>query len=552
MLKKIIIVFCILLMNFSPVYCYDTQTTVRVGISDTTFSKFEFTNKEFYSEGELTITDKSSGKTFNAEEGRISVKMSNSLFNIFTGGILKVSNSKGPIEIKTTSEKTIEIEGLKRAGKQAKYRGEIQLIRNSKATAFSIVNVLDLRSYLKGVVPNEMPVSFGLEALKAQCIAARNYVIKAKERNAPTYDVYDSVASQVYFGANTERNLSNQAVIETDGLFSLYNGKLILALYSSTAGGYSESYENAFSDPTTGKFPGKNYPYLRATPDIEGMSSLREESRAREFYTTAPSTFDNDSPSFRWTREWTKEEFIKVLNTTMLEQKCNPAFTSKDTFSNLRELKIRERGESGKIMFIDIITENGTYTIAKELVIRRIFKKNGKALPSANFVCDTYKDSNGITKIKFTGGGFGHGVGLSQYGAGNMGKRGYNFVQILEHYYKNTIVGTYPIHITSDYNNNVSVQKFIAPNEYADIIFNDTVGIDNIEVVINGQKVNLNIGKIFTSKNEFNISKYIKEGENSIEVRLPADYNGSKALTYYIRIRGSKNADEKQKQYIFI
>ena len=85
-----------------------------------------------------------------------------------------------------------------------------------------------------------------MRLLKAQTVAARNYVLSPRVKSSPNYDVVDSVASQVYFGANTERELSNQAVAETEGIVALYGWDLILAQYSSTAGGYTESYSNAF------------------------------------------------------------------------------------------------------------------------------------------------------------------------------------------------------------------------------------------------------------------------------------------------------------------
>ncbi len=125
-----------------------------------------------------------------------------------------------------------------------------------------------------------MPVSFGLEALKAQSIAARNYVLSPRVKANPNYDVVDSVASQVYFGANTERDLSNRAVDETAGIVATYDWDLILAQYSSTAGGYSESYQNAFSDPYTKKFPATPKPYLKAKPDREEFEPLYSDEAA--------------------------------------------------------------------------------------------------------------------------------------------------------------------------------------------------------------------------------------------------------------------------------
>lgn len=545
--------FIIILFLFisAPAYCYDKETYVRVGISNSSFSNYTFSQIDLYSDGELSVTNSTDGQTFIPESKQITIKFNNGNIEVFSDDILKIKTATGTINVKTDANSTIGIKDLKRAGKKAVYRGRIDIIKSNRGQGFSIVNVLNLQDYLKGVVPNEMPVSFGLEALKAQCIAARNYVIKAKEHYSPFYDVYDSVASQVYFGANTEKELSNKAVEETDGMFSLYEGKLILALYSSTAGGYTESYENAFTTRSNALFTPSPHPYLKAVPDIVGMKSLSDENSAREFYTTTPETYDNDSPLFRWSKEWEIEEFIKMLNKTMAEQKGTPVFTEDDKFLQLQELRIKQRGQSGKIMHVEIVTEKGTYSFEKELVLRRLFKKDGKALPSANFVCDSYVDENGDMKIKFTGGGFGHGVGMSQFGAGNMAKKGYNYVDILEHYYTDTTVGTIPVKITSEYGKNKKTQSFFySPNLYAEIAFSDITGLDDLKISINNEIVDFNTGSFFKKKTNFDITKYLQAGENSVEVEIPASYNDSKSVTFYVRLKGKQqNVHEK---YIFI
>ena len=341
MFKKLFLIFLLLIFfGVTPAFCYDKETYVRVGISDTYFSKYVFSQIDLYSDDGLKVTDTTTGQTFSPENGRISVNFSNGTFDIFDGDIVKIKGSTGPINIRTAENSTIGIANLKRAGKPAAYRGRIDLVRNAQGKGFAIVNVLTLQNYLKGVVPNEMPVAFGLEALKAQCVAARNYVMKATEKYSPFYDVYDSVASQVYFGAKSEKELSNRAVEETDGLFSLYNGNLILALYSSTAGGYTESYDNAFIDKSNGFFSSNPHPYLKAVPDVAGMKNLSDEDSAREFYTTKPETYDNDSPLYRWTREWEMEEFIEMLNKTMLEQKSRPVLPKMINLPNSKRFEL--------------------------------------------------------------------------------------------------------------------------------------------------------------------------------------------------------------------
>ena len=130
------------------------------------------------------------------------------------------------------------------------YRGIVEVFGNVRNT-FTIVNELPLEEYLLGVVPNELsPTTFGqLEALKAQAVAARTYIIKNMgQSRAEGYDICDTDACQVYFGAGTEDPLATRAVTETRGMVATYNGQPISALYSSTCGGRTESSENIFEE----------------------------------------------------------------------------------------------------------------------------------------------------------------------------------------------------------------------------------------------------------------------------------------------------------------
>ena len=132
------------------------------------------------------------------------------------------------------------------------YHGAFEVVQHPDRKGFYLVNLVETQEYLKGVVPNEMPVRFGLEALKAQAVAARNYVLTPRTQAYKEFNVVDSVASQVYYGVNTEDDLATRAVMETDGIVALHNNEPILALYSSTAGGYTESYSNALIHLITG------------------------------------------------------------------------------------------------------------------------------------------------------------------------------------------------------------------------------------------------------------------------------------------------------------
>jgi len=527
-----------------PSAAYDSEKIIRVGISDTSFSRYIFNNVSFYSDEKIDIVDISTGESAKTYEKPVYVEMKDDLFNVYIDSKPVMQNIAGPVVISTKPSSLIGIDGLKRAGKPALYRGSIELVKHSKKSGFTIVNVLDLKNYLRGVVPNEMPVSFGLEALKAQCIAARNYALKPRDKAYKEFDICDSVACQVYFGAKTEKALSDKAVEETDGLVALYDGDLILAVYSSTAGGYTESHAYAFSSPDSKVFPGQDIPYLQARPDIPDMPSIDSEEAAWEFYTSKPDTYDNNSPYFRWTREWTLSEFIEMLNKTMLEQAAfmKPKFTEFDRFQKLKEIKILKRGNSGKVIFLEIITENGSYVVGKELVLRRLFKNKGKALPSANFVTDLEIKENSEPVIKFYGGGFGHGVGMSQFGAGKMGMSGMSFTDILQHYYTNISIGTVPVTLETIAEKNSSSTSFFVPSNYAKIYIDENRGVSDFSVTVNGLEINLETGRFFKKKTEFDISRFVHEGINTVEIILPQEHFGqSNSLTYHLEVAGVRN-----------
>jgi stage II sporulation protein D len=130
------------------------------------------------------------------------------------------------------------------------YRGVFEVFGNSRNT-FTVVNELPIEQYLQGVVPNELsPTTFGeLEALKAQAVAARTYIVRNMgQYKNENYDICATDACQVYMGAGTEHSLATQAVMETRGAVATYDGKPINALYSSTCGGRTENAENIFDE----------------------------------------------------------------------------------------------------------------------------------------------------------------------------------------------------------------------------------------------------------------------------------------------------------------
>ncbi len=523
-----------------------SSQVVRVGIGDTGFKTYVYKQIGIFGTDEIMICDNDRVVEKVPADTNINIKLNNE------GGYLlalddgsDIAEIYGKVRI-LCPDGLLGVKGLNRAGKQALYHGVFEIAK-AKDGYFNLVNLIEVEDYLKGVVPNEMPVRFGLEALKAQSIAARNYVLSPRVKSSPNYDVVDSVASQVYFGANSEKSLSNQAVKETEGIVALYDWDLILAQYSSTAGGYTEDFANAFSDPTTKEFPSKEKPYLKARPDILTQTPLNTEEAAAEYYKSSPTAYDMRSPYFRWTREWTASELQKTLQDNLAAQSAtgfvSPAFNKGDKLDDVLELRVVRRGNSGKIIEMEIVTNSQTYKVYKELVIRRLLKNAGKALPSANVVFENKKDESGnLISVKAYGGGFGHGVGMSQYGAGFMGNELHlTYDKILQHYYSGITLGTKPVIISADPSQLMVTQHFYAPYKKAKIIIDNKFYVTKLMADINGEMHTFELPPALLGANRFteiDISKYIKHGKNTIVFSSPdfADSAFKKALRLYVEV----------------
>lgn len=249
------------------------------------------------------------------------------------------------------------------------------------------IEEVPLEEYIVGVLAGEMPVYFELEALKAQAVASRSYVLKRLEYNKDSeYDVVDSVLNQVYLDDNYLKeawgkdyvvniNKLRTAVNQTIDEYLEYNGEIIDALFFSTSNGYTEDASVVFN---------LELPYLKSV-----------ESKW-DFYT---------SSVFKSQKTMSLQEFYEKLG---LEYKSELSFN------------VLERSDTNRIIKLEI---NGNMLNATD-----VYNKLG--LRSTDFNL-TQVGTNVIIDTK----GYGHGVGMSQYGALGMAKEGYNYMQILEYYY---------------------------------------------------------------------------------------------------------------------
>lgn len=527
-----LLLFASLVGGVNTAFAANTDV-VRVGLTDNKFQNVLKQTVTVYGTADCDICDRETKKIIS----RISANTDIVIRNGVTGIDVTINGRNATLRdfVVICPQGVLGVKDLTRKGKPALYHGAFEVLQKEDRKGFYLVNLVETQEYLKGVVPNEMPVRFGLEALKAQAVAARNYVLTPRTQAYKEFNVVDSVASQVYYGVNTEADLATRAVMETDGIVALYNNEPILALYSSTAGGYTESYSHAFSDPLTKMFPSINKPYLTAVPDKSEFKSLEDENDAKKFYESKVPSFDIESPYYRWQKQWAVGELENVLKSTMIAQSktgfIHPAFKQGDDLGKIKDIKVMKRGASGKAVEVELMTTKGCYRIAKELVIRRVFQKDGVSLPSANIVFEKKVDSYGnVTDITIFGGGFGHGVGMSQYGAGYMAtKLNQPYYNILRHYYTGINLGTMPKTICGE----EVKETFWAPIGRAQLVITNSTAA-KITVKINGRTMEFPVTKtIFQKDYRIDISRYIEDGENTIVYYPPTL---GRAVTLYVEL----------------
>ncbi len=439
--------------------------TLRVGISNDGMEDYEYPSTTISATSRFTLLNSTVPILTGNTNQAIGVTVSSSGFKVVTHG-KTVGTFTGPIRLVPDAGGMGTIQSIRRRKRIPQYKGVLEITRGYSSPAkLSVVNILPLQEYLKAVVPNELPPRYGYEAVKAQSVAARNYAIRPRERSFPQFDICDSQFCQVYFGAQTEHPTSNRALFETHGLVALYDGRPILALYSSAHGGHSEHYENSFSDTGDGQFPGTPVPYLRGKPDIASNAApygdLRVEENARRFWTSNVQDYDGKSSYHRWQKEWPIHTLMASLTTQwqkLLTKKNTAAFLrgpyssenppSRINLGQLNRITVTRRGVSGKAMEIELATTTGTWVVQKEFVIRSLFRHGGRMLPSANMVFSHLTDPRGtIVAMRANGGGFGHGVGMSQLGASMLSGRATPFDAILQHYYTGVSIGSIPVHV---------------------------------------------------------------------------------------------------------
>ena len=347
------------------------------------------------------------------------------------------------------------------------FRGALRLVvEEDKICA---INELPVESYLESVISSEMSATSSLELLKAHAVISRSWLLAQMEKRRKQkesgnnffsfeksdnmlikwYDredhtIFDVCADdhcQRYQGITMETSPHvAKAIKQTRGQVLTSEGDICDARFSKCCGGITEEFEYCWENIRK--------PYLKSIRDAETMASADECADIEKFIRTSPISFCNTSDKkilsqvlndydqetadfYRWKVEYTQQEIADLINENM-----------KIDFGYIIDLVAIERGKSGRISRLKIVGTKRTFTIGKELEIRRILSKTH--LYSSAFVIDRHNiDANGIPQ-QFTliGAGWGHGVGLCQIGAAVMGEKGYSYDQILHHYYSEAKITT--------------------------------------------------------------------------------------------------------------
>lgn len=436
-LKNTVLWVILLLVLFIPAAGY-TQTlsdepVIRVGlwsnqqnIMISAGSQFSIVNGETH----YTIGNFKAGEkvVLTIKEGQMTVN-----------GAIQNAESLSIVFYNQEGEQYVEVN-------KRRYRGSLEIHKTSGKAGLTVVNILPLEQYLYGVIAREISPNWPLESVKAQAVAARTYALRNMNKHkSDGYDVCATTDCQVYGGLTSEAPGAIKAVNETRGQVLTYKGQLIAAYFHSSSGGFTENSENVW---------GSYQPYLRGIEDVD------------------------NSPYYKWEKQIPLKEFENLLSSAGYNIGALQAIA----LSPLSQPPVNadDRGISGRVKSIRFIGEHGTIQLTGNK-IRTLLGLNSTLfdismivprpkvlewkitdsagdhqtkevpvnLPPGQDKAILIDDKKNIRRISgypdetmvFKGFGWGHGVGMSQWGAKEMAEKAPQgdttyFKKILKHYYQ--------------------------------------------------------------------------------------------------------------------
>ncbi len=294
-----------------------------------------------------------------------------------------------------------------------RYGGTLDIFHDG--AALIVLNRIGLEEYLRGVVGWEIGFlpEEKIEAAKSQAVAARTYALTRVLASEELWDLKGDESDQVYRGLRNTSDLIDRAIRETAGVVATYRGELLRTYYSSTCGGRTAPLEEVW-------FEREGAPYLKGVPD--GVGRRFDPERA----------FCRASPRFAWTEEWTGEAAVASIVQNLAVEIGQTA----EEIGQLYNIEVVKRGRAGRIFTTRFTTDAGEIDVGGDRVrwvLRRM--SDGGILRSTWVDLKVERTAGRVSAVTADGRGFGHGIGMCQWGAMGMSEAGYSFAQILKHYY---------------------------------------------------------------------------------------------------------------------
>jgi peptidoglycan hydrolase-like amidase len=535
----------------------EAVVTMRVGLHYSytptgAFSEFATLHHPFVqvsnTAGAVVVIDRATGR-------QVAVMQPGDAFEVRADGALYVVSGPGldpaavtgPVLFSPASpENQFRVDSIRRAnilGGPAVtplYRGALEVARggSTQSGRVNLVNIVELEDYVKGVVANESIASFHIEALKAQATAARGYAVANIGnwvRRGYPFDLVDSSASQVYRGVVSEHVNAVTATEATWGLVGSYEGRIITAFYSSSFGGHSDSVHWIFNEPAD-ELPGRN-----VTPYLTGIYDGEEP---------APDLDDPDVFQTFWSevQQQTYDSCIRVNNRFARWRVVIPAATIKarltpgrytvvsgDVSGAVTGVAVQQRMTgSGRVAVARITLTSGVVDVQGWDNLRRVLGAAGVAAPAVcpgnapavGFVLtnpsllESYANADGsFGGVIASGGGWGHNVGMSQFGAHGRGKLGQSFIDILKAYYTGVDVGSYPIDIGREPGSGSPTlrQQFVSPTGGGTLVIRPQ-GLKGLRVHFNEtDDLVLDEADLASEVVSIDVTAYLLPGENVVQ-----------------------------------
>ncbi len=328
----------------------------------------------FYSKGDFELF---------SDNGSLMKKVSSgtgTLFSVRDGSLLLDDENAGTcIKLRSEDEQNIRVNDLV-------YRGDLRV--SAAADQVLVVNYIGLEEYLYGVIPREVSPSWPEQSLMTQAVAARTYALyHMLKREDEIYDVFSTTSSQVYGGRKAEHPSAQKAVDLTRGEVLINDRRIVLALYHANSGGMTEQMEKVWHG---------GFPYLTGVED----------------------PFSKNRPGYFWN---------KKIKKTLVENGFKKFGLD---ISSVTDIVPVERSGSGRIEKLKVCQGDKHFFLSGNSFRLMV---GPAAVKSSNFSVKKEKDI-----FLFSGTGYGHGVGMSQWGVNSMAKKGYDYRQILKFYYPGT------------------------------------------------------------------------------------------------------------------